>query len=678
MLTNAHMQRIRIIVLKRDATPVTEALGRLGVLELTSAAQEVPPAQGASQADETLQRCSELNSRLDSLMDWFGVSRPEIRGDEDKQRPSLDDVASLVATLDKNTAGIGQRLDQVQAEITQAQETIDQMAPYRELRVSPRRLAETSFLHVTAGDIPQWQIAPARQQLPTDAVLVEIGAAHAVADARSVVLSRVLVLSSRRSRFAVQTVLEEHQFKVAELPADSDSTPAAIHDAACARRDSLQAHKDALNQQLLQVGGSFLAKLVEAYEAVSRQVSISEAQRQFASTWATAIVTGWATRDAAPRIREAVERVTAGHAIFETHEATPEDIEQGRVPSYSPQPRLLQPFQRLVEGFGQPGYREIEPTLMFAVSFLLMFGLIFGDLGHGLCLLAIGLITRRVGKKAVAKDTGYVIAAAGLASALFGMLFQGSFFGNSLREMGWSLTLGIEPLRLSVEGGGGGDMAGHVVRYLLIAITLGVVLISLGLVLNIITRLRVKDYEAGLLGRFGLVGIVFYWGALAMAIKLIVAGAGPHDVWLTAVLIVLPLVVLTFHEPIYGLLTRRSRLWHESPLIGLFEGLVEAVEAVMTYLANTFSFLRVAAFALSHAALCFTIFVLQGVVEGLPVGALWAFAVFLIGTAVIIGLEGLIVTIQIFRLEYYEFFTKFFQGGGRRFNPFRLGGATQG
>jgi len=151
-----------------------------------------------------------------------------------------------------------------------------------------------------------------------------------------------------------------------------------------------------------------------------------------------------------------------------------------------------------------------------------------------------------------------------------------------------------------------------------------------------------------------------------------VAGAGAADVWIAVLAIVLPLVILVFHEPIYALLTHRKALWREGPLMGLFQGLIEAMEAVMVYLANTFSFLRVAAFALSHAALCFTIFVLERLVNDLPGGPVWSAAIFLLGTAVIIGLEGLIVTIQILRLEYYEFFTKFFRGEGVRYEPFRL------
>ncbi|KPK60278.1 MAG: hypothetical protein AMK73_08225 [Planctomycetes bacterium SM23_32] len=190
--------------------------------------------------------------------------------------------------------------------------------------------------------------------------------------------------------------------------------------------------------------------------------------------------------------------------------------------------------------------------------------------------------------------------------------------------------------------------------------------------LNIVNRLRSGDYEGGLLGRFGLVGVVFYWGGLGVAVKLAVAGGGAADTYLVVGLILVPLLLLILHRPIYGLLAHRRPVWGENPLLGFFEGVVEALEMVMTYTANTLSFLRVAAFALSHAALCFTIFILLRLVNGLPGGPVWSTVVFVVGTAFVIGLEGLIVAVQIMRLEYYEFFTKFFRGEGVRYQPFRL------
>ena len=91
------------------------------------------------------------------------------------------------------------------------------------------------------------------------------------------------------------------------------------------------------------------------------------------------------------------------------------------------------------------------------------------------------------------------------------------------------------------------------------------------------------------------------------------------------------------------------------------------LEAILMYMANTASFVRLAAFALSHAMLCLVIFSLT---EAL--GAAASFVILLLGNAVIIALEGLIVGIQSMRLEYYEFFNKFFSGEGTAYRPFDL------
>ena len=91
--------------------------------------------------------------------------------------------------------------------------------------------------------------------------------------------------------------------------------------------------------------------------------------------------------------------------------------------------------------------------------------------------------------------------------------------------------------------------------------------------------------------------------------------------------------------------------------------------AMLSFLSNTASFVRLAAFALNHAGLSAAVFMLGDMVHTLPGGVLFKTAVLIVGNAVIVGLEGLIVFIQTLRLEYYEFFSKFYRGGGTPFSP---------
>jgi V/A-type H+-transporting ATPase subunit I len=659
------MQKIRIIALKREANAVTEAMGDIGVIELTKT-RESTGDKSEGKNEEKVRQYRDLQDHLEDLAQQLGVDTEGAYERDVPGKMTFRDVRELVDSLKEKAQPIQEKLNALDEQIKAEQRTLEEIAPYRELDVPPARLRQATLLHVMAGDMPADQIPAARDELPDDCVLVPIGRAES--SGGSAKLRRVLALSSRRSRFALETVLDNYQFEETEIPSEFEASPAAIYKRTKERIEELQDRRARERKLLYELGEAYFDQLRKALEFVKRQVKISEAEQNYGSTWATVVITGWTPEDQVERVRKKVRQVASEGTIFELSEATQEEIEQGLVPTCAELPAFLQPFQRLVHGFGVPGYREIEPTLLFAISFLLMFGIMFGDLGHGLCLLAIGIPVWKLTDSQSVRDGGYLIAAAGLSSVLFGAFFQGSFFGHSLVDMGWPVTLGFEPIQLEAEGGAGG----HVIRYMMLAVSFGIMLITLGLILNIVGRLRIGDYENGFLGRFGLAGFMFYWGVLGMVFKTVVMGWESSDAWLLLFAVILPLFVLAFHEPIYALLTGKRPILGEHPVIGLFEGLIEMLETAITYLANTFSFLRVAAFALSHVALGFTIFILQELVSDLPAGFIWSVLLFLLGTAVIVGLEGFIVAIQIFRLEYYEFFTKFFRGEGKRFSPFRF------
>jgi len=657
------MLKLRLIVLERDVRQVARALGELGVVHLRSSVEETGRRLQPESLDQELANCRALAERARNLMELLGVTAaapsagriPQVR---------MEQAEKAIAAIEQQTSAPAARLADCQRALADTDALIGEIFPFRQLKSPLRPLTESAFLEVRAGAVAPDELEPMRAALP-DGVLA-IPLAEASEEGEGV---DVLVICPRPRPSNMVAMLEQHGFVETPLPGVADRAPAEVYQEALGRRQELEESVRSLDAELHRLGQASAEALRDALHAVSAQVKLYEAAQNFGGTWATAVISGWIPAVRADALRGAVMRATDGRAVLDLAEPGPEDIGQGRVPSYIVHSRLLAPFERLVSGYGVASYTEIEPTLLFAVSFLLMFGVIFGDVGDGLCLFAAGLLANRRGKTAGFRDVGYVIAAAGLVSMVFGLFFQGSLFGKSLLDMGFPLTLGYEPIRFE---GGEGSASTYVMRYLVLAMLFGVVLISAGAVLNMVNLLRRRDYGRLLLDRFGVVGIVFYWGALALAIKIAVAGSGKSDVWLAAGVLGVPLVVLALHAPLHALLTHHRPIWGESPIVSLFEGIIEALETAVLYVANTFSFLRVAAFALSHAALSFTIFVLQQLVNGLPGGPVWSGAVFVIGTAMIVGLEGLIVTIQIMRLEYYEFFTKFFGGEGIRYEPFRL------
>ena len=141
----------------------------------------------------------------------------------------------------------------------------------------------------------------------------------------------------------------------------------------------------------------------------------------------------------------------------------------------------------------------------------------------------------------------------------------------------------------------------------------------------------------------------------------------------------LPLLAIFFREPIVHLVTGHRPILKNGFLAFLMEGIVEMLESLTYYVSNSVSFLRVAAFSMAHTVLSVIVFKLGDMVAASPGGAVFQVLIIVIGNLIIIVLEGLIVTIQVVRLQYYEFFSKFFTETGEAFKPFTLdpkGGST--
>ena len=388
-------------------------------------------------------------------------------------------------------------------------------------------------------------------------------------------------------------------------------------------------------------------------------ILLLQAQTCFATAGRFLVISGWIPEDRAPELTAAIHRVTAGRAVVSVEK--PEDLQATsaaalKVPILYRNPLLLRPFQALVEIYGMPSYGEIQPTAFFALSFLLMFGLMFGDVGHGLVLVSAGYCLFRYAPRFL--DYAILLMEAGAASTFFGVLY-GSIFGvETLLPALW-----LHPIH---------DLS----QFMAVAIGLGVVLVSAGIVLNVLNSWRAGERATALVSTRGVFGAFVYWTGLALAVRFVLP-----TTWTlpdAAIFLLLGVAVgLLAARPILvrALAVDRAPRPREgaTPVwLGALEGAVELVDSVFAYVANTISFVRVAAFAAVHAGVFIAMFALADTLADQRFGGPLSFAALVAGNAVMILLEGLTVTVQVLRLEYYEFFGKFFRGGGEPYRPLML------
>lgn len=200
---------------------------------------------------------------------------------------------------------------------------------------------------------------------------------------------------------------------------------------------------------------------------------------------------------------------------------------------------------------------------------------------------------------------------------------------------------------------------------LMLAVGFGAALILIAMALNVINAVRAKDYGRLLFHQSGIAGLICY-GFVVLCVLLFVTGHGLPAAAVMGVAVGLPLIAILLKEPLTHLLERKAKIFPEgSKAMFLVEALVEGFDVVLSYATNTISFVRVGAFALSHAGMMGVVMTLAGLEKGSP-----NWAVVVLGNILVAGLEGLIVGIQVLRLEYYEMFSRFYSGSGKPFVSF--------
>lgn len=313
-------------------------------------------------------------------------------------------------------------------------------------------------------------------------------------------------------------------------------------------------------------------------------------------------------------------------------------------------PKFFKPFEMFIKMYGLPAHNELDPTIFVALTYTFIFGAMFGDVGQGLCLFLGGAILYKWKKINLAG----IVSIAGIFSTFFGFMF-GSVFGfENIIEATW-----IRPISHMTTL----PFIGKLNTVFIVAVAFGMGIILLSMIFHIINAKKAHDTEA-LLDQNGISGLVFY-GAVVLTVVLFMTGNKLPATIILVVMFGIPLLLMIFKEPITSKLEKRIEHSQEGKVMFVVQAVFEMFETLLSYFSNTLSFVRIGAFAVSHAAMMEVVLMLAGVETGNP-----NWAVVVGGNLFVCAMEGLIVGIQVLRLEYYEMFSRFYKGTGREFKPY--------
>lgn len=580
-----------------------------------------------------------------SLMERFGGQLPEVKRSGEETLPDIQEASAFVERLSEELKELTDRREELLIQIEALKKSKDRVAPFTELNYSLREILGFKFIKFRFGRVTREYYDKINNYVydTIDTVMFKC-----LEDSEYVWF--VYFVPDKLSE-KIDAIYASMHFERVFLPDEYEGTPLEAEHVLEEKIQALEAEKLEAEQAVKTILEDKKEELTKAWMRLERFGINFDVRKLAACTMHNSnnfyILCGWMSESDARVLRKEIEGDENTFCIVEDN--------RGNITSTPPtkmkNPGLFKPFEMYVEMYGLPSYNEIDPTILIGITYSILFGFMFGDAGQGLCLLIGGFLLYRFKKVRLAG----IISCCGFFSTIFGFLF-GSIFGfEDIIDAIW-----LRPQEAMTDL----PFIGRLNTVFVVAIAIGMGIILLCMILNIINSARVHDTEKLWFDTNGAAGLVFY-AALASVIVLYMSGKALPATIVLVIMFVIPLAVIFFKEPLTAMVEKKSE--KISGGVGMFitQGIFELFEVLLSYFSNTLSFVRVGAFAVSHAAMMQVVLMLAGAEAGDP-----NWGIVIGGNLFVCGMEGLIVGIQVLRLEYYELFSRFYRGSGRAFEPY--------
>jgi hypothetical protein len=625
----------------RHVEGVMRELGRLEVAHMLDSGQ----ASLSQQDKARLDRCSLLQERIQSLLGfirWQGESPPaygsriKLLIDFDRsffnRLPSDERLAYLEERVAALETVLPMPADQVKELLCRDVVFIlDEAALelFERENVRMKWFGSSSILYTAGGFVDSEGFKALREKVA------------AVAGEEYVLWHRFVPKADGGRVLAFVAVLKE---KAGELGRFIGFVPSARFPSLGRYSSIIQTFKDLVDCEM--------KLLQQAKDSFGSLAPLSDASGSYAFA-------AWVPKRRAAEFTKNVASISKNTASVRFREPKPDD----NVPILLDNALFVKPFETILEMFSLPAYGELDPTPLMAITILMFFGLMFGDVGHGILATLLGLLVcfTKGGRN---MSIGFIVFACGISSIIAGFMY-GSFFG---------MQGVVEPLLAKPEING---------DFILVFLILGMVHMSLGLLLGIVSRMFMRPSGRGLIMRLvssikPAAHLIIFLALVSLLLSLRFGVSHPLLFPAYVLAFLLPILMLGFEDVISAhVVDKRSHGDGAQESSGhlsdeLLIGAMEVLHTLTSVLSNTLSYTRIFILALVHEITSEVVLRMSTMALGIPaVGLMAGSLIFAIGTLVILA-EGVLMFIQDIRLHYHEFFSKFYQGGGLKFEPFSL------
>lgn len=439
-------------------------------------------------------------------------------------------------------------------------------------------------------------------------------------------------------RARIDDIFTSLYFERVIFPRGIKGSPGEISRQLAEQNKELEIKIKALEGKTSEIINKYKPRLMDIYKTAERRRTFSRVREMAAHSDEHFYIVGWMTEKDAKKLEKESDNDSE---VVLFYSEKPDNLKKiVKPPTKLKNNILFRPFEFFVKMYGYPAYSELDPTPLVAITYILFFGMMFGDVGQSLVFVIGGFLMYKFTKFELARIVGIV----GISGTFFGILY-GSVFGNE------EIIHGVlSPME-------------NITTLLLGTVAIGGFIIILGMILNIVNEWRNRRIGEMLFGHNGVAGLVFYTSAILLVLKMFLGGINIPTAVPVALMIVSILAVY-LSEPLSKLVDGEKD-WKPKEGIFWVQSLFELVEVVLSYFSNTISFLRIGAFAIVHVGMMMAVSVLAGN------GGARTVIVSILGNILVMILEGIVVGIQVLRLEYYEMFSRYFTGNGKPFSSLK-------
>lgn len=624
---NLEMIPVEIVGLKTDLQIVLHSLRQIGCMHIEELG-DLPEvsARALSLDRDSLRQQEELSllfARVGGLLDALGVARSN-----PAQPPSgnyLSEARAGVAELMPQVKLLTAQHERLEAELSSLpryETTLRKLLP-----IIPSSVREQGNRSV--GILVNRQHVDILDALGKRVLDLSQGHAEVVASDVDLAVRAMLIVFPEKYTNEIESLLGREDISRIRLPAElGEGSPDVVLAALYRRMASIPEQIKDLHRELTALSAQWSGKLSIWRAALQDEIEAARVLPRFGETDLTFVLAGWVPAKEIDRLESAL-RHDVGNAIFiQQLKMTPEMERRAPVVLQNPPP--ARPFESLVRLLALPRYGHIDPTQLMAFFLPIFFGMILGDVGYGILVLAVSLGFLRRFKEGVLRDLLLVLAIGAGWSILFGFLY-GEAFGT-LGEYFGMHALWFD--RTSSE---------HVLGLLIMTVAVGAIHVTLGLALGIWEAIKDRSRNhllerGGML--IGLIGLFFIVGVLTKLMP-----PGFMNIAIAGVIVGIVLLSMSLG------------------CLGIIMGPIEFI----TLIGNVLSYLRIAAIGLASVYLAKVANEVAGIAGNVIVGAILAILIHALN--LVLGMFS--PTIHSLRLHYVEFFRKFYEGGGKPYEPFR-------